>query len=81
MSKEERVPNFCQPMVGTWADPEKVRCRDCGLRDRATVKSLDGKKDLPVGVTRCYCEAYPSGRGKPTAVLLHGADCGYYIKD
>ena len=81
MSKEEHVPNFCGPMVGTWADPDKVKCRDCGLRDRTVVKSLDGKRDFPVGVVRSFCEVYPDGKGKPTEIMFHGADCKYYIKD
>lgn len=81
MADEKHVPNACQPMVGTWADPDNVKCRDCGLRDRTVVKSPDGKRDIPVGITRSFCEFYSSGKGKPTAILFHGADCDYYIKD
>lgn len=81
MAEGKRTPGFCQPMVGTWADPGKVKCMDCGLRNRTVVKSADGRKDVPVGATRRFCDAYPSGKGKPNEILFQNADCEFYVKD
>lgn len=67
------------PMRGTWADPEKVVCKDCVFRDR-TVVELFGKKD-PCGITRGTCEIYKEPNIKPMDILLHGAPCQYYTKE
>lgn len=79
--KKGHTPGFCEPMTGTWADPEKVMCRDCALRDRTVVKMPGSEREIPVGVTRDFCGIYPDGKGKPSAILFHGADCEYYVKD
>lgn len=78
---EEKRREFT-PMKGTWADPEKVVCKDCVFRDR-TVVELFGKKDA-CGITRDTCEIYkgpPTTAYKPSSILLHNEPCQYYTKE
>ena len=82
MRKEERSPNFDQPMHGTWAKADEIVCKDCAFRDKTVVK-LDGV-EIPVGVTKGFCKIYekpPKTNGKPINVLFQNADCKYYRKD
>ena len=64
----------------TWPDAKKIICKDCFLRDRTQIE-IDGDK-IAVGVTRCYCLAYPDGdsNGKPHEILFNGAKCRFYQK-
>jgi len=67
------------PIRGTWADADKIQCKDCFLRDRTQV-TVNGKI-FNVGVTRAYCAAYPEppdSNGKPHAVLFYGENCKFY---
>lgn len=60
---------------------EKIKCRDCIYRDKATVDV--GDKILPVGVTRYWCTMYPQppkGNGKPRKILFDNADCPHHKK-
>lgn len=53
------------PIKGTWADPDKVVCKDCIYRDHMTVKLPSGKV-ADAGTTRCMCAVYYE---KPKGVL------------
>lgn len=79
---KERKPREYTPITGTWADPEKVVCKDCAFRDR-TVVELFGKRDA-CGVTRDTCDIYagpPEASYKPSEILLHNGPCQYYTKE
>ena len=81
MAKQDERREF-SPMVGTWPDAKKIRCRDCFLRDKTEVV-IDGKRYKP-GITKAFCAAYlppPDSNGKPHDVLFRNADCKYYVPE
>ena len=53
-------------------DCEKIRCKDCFLREKDTPEL--GIKGATLGV----CGAYSI---KPTEILFDGEDCPYYIDE
>ena len=65
------------PIKATSPNPKKIMCKDCVNRDRTTIKVND--KELPVGITKDFCDAYKDG--KPYEVLFLNEECRYYIKD
>ena len=64
------------PMHGSFADPEKIACKDCAFRDKTVVELL-GRR-VASGYTKGACEMYSL---KPHAVLFNNAPCQYYQQD
>lgn len=60
----------------------KIQCSTCIYRDKATI-NLRGRQRA-IGVTRCYCAAFPKNEppyGKPKNVLFDNMPCEYYKED
>ena len=69
-------------MKGQFTNKDKIKCKDCIFRDHTTVEI--GEKEIPVGVTKAYCDAYqapPVSNGKPHDVLFNNGDCEFYAKE
>lgn len=68
------------PMKVVFPNPEKIQCRTCANRDRTEITI--GKKAIPVGITKDFCDEYTiEQNGKPYEVLFLNAECPRYIED
>lgn len=83
MAKEIKIAQDAQSEIkGQFPDRDKILCKDCIFRDHTHVKI--GEKEIPVGITKAYCDAYqppPASNGKPHDVLFNNADCEFYAKE
>lgn len=70
------------PIKGQFPNKDEIICKDCVFRDH-TVINL-GSKEIPVGVTKAFCDKYeapPKSNGKPHEVLFENGICEYYQKE
>lgn len=65
------------PIIGTFSDLEKIKCKDCIYRDKRLVLGKD------TGARKAWCEIYTKedGISKPTEILFKNADCEFYKKE
>ena len=81
-SKNENAKEAQSPIKGQFPNKEKIICKDCVFRDKALIEL--GGKEIPVGVTKAFCEKYeapPKSNGKPHDVLFGNGICEYYRKE
>lgn len=67
------------PMHCESPDANEIFCRDCSFRDKTTIDLGDG--EIPVGVTKAYCDIYIEPNSKPNKILFQQAPCDFYVKD
>lgn len=67
------------PMKCESPDANEIFCRDCTFRDKTTIE-LSGK-NIPVGVTKAYCDIFVEPNSKPMDILFQQAPCDYWVKD
>lgn len=83
MSKEIKNAKEAQsPIKGQFPDANTILCKDCMFRDKTVVEI--GDKEIPVGITKAFCEKYekpPKSNGKPHDVLFEDGICDYYEKE
>jgi hypothetical protein len=67
------------PMKGEMPNPNEIFCRDCTFRDKTTIDL--GSGEIPVGVTKAYCDIFVLPNCKPNDILFQQAPCDYWVKD
>ena len=81
-SKNENAKEAQSPIKGQFPNTAKRICKDWVLRDTTLIEL--GGKEIPVGVTKAFCEKYeapPKSNGKPHDVLFENGICEYYQKE
>ena len=81
-NKNENAREAQSPIKGQFPNKNEIICKDCTFRDHTTITL--GAKEIPVGVTKAFCEKYqspPKSNGKPHDVLFENGICEYYQKE
>lgn len=83
MAKENMNAKEAQsPIKGQFPKKDEIICKDCKFRDHTTITI--GSKEIPVGVTKAFCEKYespPKSNGKPHEILFENGICEHYEKE
>lgn len=83
MAKENMNAKEAQSEIkGQFPKMDEIICKDCAFRDKTTLEL--GKKKIPVGVTKAFCEKYegpPKDNGKPHNILFGIEICEHYQKE
>lgn len=81
-NKKMNAKEAQSPIKGQFPNREEIICKDCTFRDHTVINI--GEKEIPVGITKGFCEKYPAppgSNGKPHDILFEGGMCEYYEEE